>query len=62
MGRKGVSKRKSSKSKNPVVATKSTNGAVSGLSNTSASPVVISTVQEDSMSSSKGSKKDDKKR
>jgi hypothetical protein len=62
MGRKGVSKRKSSKSKNPVVADKGSNGAVSGLSKTSASPVATPLVREESLSSSKGGKKTDKKR
>lgn len=57
MGRKGVSKRKSSQSKNGVVTNKSTKGAVSGLSKTSKLPVVMPLVRDEAVSASKDGKK-----
>ena len=57
MGRKGVSKRKASKSKSPPVASTSSNGAVSALARPSASPASVTIGRGEAISLSKGKKK-----
>lgn len=57
MGRKGVSKRKSSKSKEPKVSGKSSNGAVSDIMRVSESPVAQLPGKDEAKSTGKGRKK-----
>ncbi len=57
MGRKGVSKRKSPKTKNPVVSTVGTNNMVSSLTRASEPVAIHSAGNGEAASSSKGSKK-----
>ena len=57
MGRKGVTKRKLPKSKNPTAAGTSSNGAVSDLMRVTESPVVKSIGKGEASSTGKGRKK-----
>jgi hypothetical protein len=57
MGRKGVSKRKTSTAKSPVVTGKSGNSVVGALARATESPVLQSAGKGDAVSTGKGGKK-----
>lgn len=57
MGRKGVSKRKASKSKNQTISSEGKNGAVPSTTRVSEAPVAKSIGKGEALSVSKGGKK-----